>query len=213
MEQIRRKAISQSPLYMPTKPTGIRYTQNYKAILHKALSQSLLHMPTNSMGILYTQNYKVILHKALSQSPLYICPRTPWAYANVPTNPMGILYEQNYNAQAEYAREDFIPENIPTVQHVQIDSGLKQRSLTYRSSAYKLPHFKDIRKNWFNNEISRIKEEEPQFEQAFRDSIQLSNRIVLTSKLPDINIHDVMKLRIPKRWSRPHEKVEVSHIG
>ena len=44
---------------------------------------------------------------------------------------MGILFEQNYNAQAEYAREDSIPENIPTVQHVQIDFGLKHRSLTY----------------------------------------------------------------------------------
>ena len=68
------------------------------------------------------------------------------------------------------------------------------------------PHFKDIRKKWFNNEISRIKEEEPQFEQTFRDSIQLSNQIVLTSKISDINIHDVMKLRIPKRWSRPMKK-------
>ena len=44
---------------------------------------------------------------------------------------MGILYEQNYNAQAENVREDFIPENLPTVQHVQIDFGLKQWSLTH----------------------------------------------------------------------------------
>ena len=43
---------------------------------------------------------------------------------------MGISYEQNYNAQALNAREDFIPENLPTVQHVQIDFGLKQRSQT-----------------------------------------------------------------------------------
>ena len=43
---------------------------------------------------------------------------------------MGILDEQNYNAQAENVREDFIPENLPTVQHVQIDFGLKHRSLT-----------------------------------------------------------------------------------
>ena len=48
----------------------------------------------------------------------------------MPTNPMGILYEQNYNAQAENVREDFIPENLPTVQHVQINFGLKHRSLT-----------------------------------------------------------------------------------
>ena len=44
---------------------------------------------------------------------------------------MGILYEQNYNAQAGYVQEDFIPENLPTVQHVQINFGLKHRSLTY----------------------------------------------------------------------------------
>ena len=43
---------------------------------------------------------------------------------------MGILYEQNYNAQAENVREGFIPENLPTVQHVQINFGLKHRSLT-----------------------------------------------------------------------------------
>ena len=48
----------------------------------------------------------------------------------MPTNPMGILYEQNYNSQAENVREDFIPENLPTVQHVQINFGLKHRSLT-----------------------------------------------------------------------------------
>ena len=30
--------------------------------------------------------------------------------------------------------------------------------------------------------------------------------ITLTSTLPDVNIHDVMKLRIPKRWSRPMKK-------
>ena len=48
----------------------------------------------------------------------------------MPTNPMGILYEQNFNAQALNDREDFIPENLPTVQHVQIDFGLKHRSLT-----------------------------------------------------------------------------------
>ena len=48
----------------------------------------------------------------------------------MPTNPMGILYEQNYNSQAENFREDFIPENLPTVQHVQINFGLKHRSLT-----------------------------------------------------------------------------------
>lgn len=51
----------------------------------------------------------------------------------MPTNPMGILYEQNYNAQAENVREGFIPENLPTVQHVQINFGLKHRSLTYRT--------------------------------------------------------------------------------
>ena len=51
----------------------------------------------------------------------------------MPTNPMGILYEQNYNAQAENVREDFIPENLPTVQHVQINFGLKHRSLTLSS--------------------------------------------------------------------------------
>ena len=34
----------------------------------------------------------------------------------------------------------------------------------------------------------------------------MSNQIVLTSKVSDINIHDVMKLRIPKRWSRPMKK-------
>ena len=45
---------------------------------------------------------------------------------------MGILYEQNYNSQAENVREDFIPENLPTVQHVQINFGLKHRSLTYQ---------------------------------------------------------------------------------
>ena len=44
---------------------------------------------------------------------------------------MGILYEQNYNAQAKNVREGFIPENLPTVQHVQIDFGLKHRSLTH----------------------------------------------------------------------------------
>ena len=33
-------------------------------------------------------------------------------------------------------------------------------------------HFKDIREKWFHNEISRIKKEEPQFEQTFRDSVQ-----------------------------------------
>ena len=49
----------------------------------------------------------------------------------MPTNSMAILYEQNYNAQAENVREDFIPENLPTVQHVQINFGLKHRSLTY----------------------------------------------------------------------------------
>ena len=52
----------------------------------------------------------------------------------MPTNPMGILYEQNYNAQAENVREDFIPENLPTVQHVQINFGLKHRSLTNSAS-------------------------------------------------------------------------------
>ena len=57
MEQIRQKTISQSTLHMPTKPMGVLYTQNYKAILHKALSQSPLHMPTNPMGILYEQNF------------------------------------------------------------------------------------------------------------------------------------------------------------
>ena len=49
---------------------------------------------------------------------------------------MGILYEQNYNAQAENVREDFIPENLPTVQHVQINFGLKHRSLTQKASVY-----------------------------------------------------------------------------
>ena len=52
----------------------------------------------------------------------------------MPTNPMGILYEQNYNAQAENVREGFIPENLPTVQHVQINFGLKHRSLTYQAA-------------------------------------------------------------------------------
>ena len=67
-------------------------------------------------------------------------------------------------------------------------------------------HYKDIREKWFDTEISRIKDEQPEFEQAFRESIQLLNRTTLTSTLPDVNIHDVMKLRIPKRWSRPMKK-------
>ena len=67
-------------------------------------------------------------------------------------------------------------------------------------------HYKDIREKWFDTEISRIKDEQPEFEQTFRESIQLLNRTTLTSKLPDVNIHDVMKLRIPKRWSRPMKK-------
>ena len=67
---------------------------------------------------------ETLYDKALSQSHLYI-----------PTNPMGILYEQNYNAQAENVREDFIPENLPTVQHVQINFGLKRRSLTKEQTA------------------------------------------------------------------------------
>ena len=49
---------------------------------------------------------------------------------------MGILYEQNYNAQAENVREGFIPENLPTVQHVQINFGLKHRSLTIITQIY-----------------------------------------------------------------------------
>ena len=81
----------------------------------KALFIKTLQLKALSRNGFVTKPFhkETLCDKAPSQSHLYI-----------PTNPMGILYEQNYNAQAENVREDFIPENLPTVQHVQINFGL-----------------------------------------------------------------------------------------
>ena len=64
------------------------------------------------------------------------------------------------------------------------------------------PEYKDQRRKWYSNELQTIRDEEPNFEVLFSETVQLSSSGALLSPT-DVGIENIMKARIPKRWTAP----------
>ena len=64
------------------------------------------------------------------------------------------------------------------------------------------PEYKELRREWYSTELQIIRDEEPDFEMSFSESVQLSSSGTLLSP-SDTHIEDIMKARIPKRWASP----------
>ena len=65
------------------------------------------------------------------------------------------------------------------------------------------PEYNEHRRKWYESELEIIQDEEPEFEESFKDTICLSPTGSLLSPVRDVNIEDVMKARIPRRWAAP----------
>ena len=65
------------------------------------------------------------------------------------------------------------------------------------------PEYKEMRCNWFSTELQTIRDEEPDFEPLFSETVRLSPSGTLSSPIPDACIYNTMKARIPKRWATP----------
>ena len=65
------------------------------------------------------------------------------------------------------------------------------------------PEYNEYRRQWYESELEIIHDEEPEFEKPFKETVSLSPTGSLVSLVRDVNIEDIMKARIPKRWAAP----------
>ena len=65
------------------------------------------------------------------------------------------------------------------------------------------PEYNEYRSKWHESELEIIRDEKPEFEKSFIETVCLSPTGSLLSPVRDVNIEDVMKARIPRRWAAP----------